>query len=78
MLIEIEQEVRAEGKKEYFEVLHAPYVKGFSEGLGRQLRRFGIGFVPKKGETVQVHKCVQVEAEEGVGGEESCDLCDCM
>ena len=48
VLIGIEQEARAEGKKEYFEVLHAPYVKAFSEGLGRKLTRLGIGFVPKK------------------------------
>ena len=57
MLVGIEQEVRAEEKKEYFEVLHAPYIKGFSEGLGRKLRRLGIGFVPKKGETIYTNVC---------------------
>jgi hypothetical protein len=57
MLVGIEQEVRAEKNKEYFEVLHAPYIKGFSEGLGRKLRRLGIGFVPKKGETIYTNVC---------------------
>ena len=31
MLVGIEQEVRAEERKEYFQVLHAPYVKGFQK-----------------------------------------------
>ena len=57
MLVGIEQEVRADEKMEYFEVLHAPYIKGFSEGLGRKLRRLGIGFVPKKGETIYTNVC---------------------
>ena len=57
MLVGIEQEVRVEEKKEYFEVLHAPYIKGFSEGLGRKLRRLGIGFVPKRGETIYTNVC---------------------
>ena len=49
----VEQKVKVEKPKEnYFEVLHAPYVKGFSEGLQRRLRRLQVGFVPKGGETI--------------------------
>ena len=29
----VEQEVKTVNQKEFFDVLHAPYVKGFSEGL---------------------------------------------
>ena len=29
----IQQEVQPENQKEYYDVLHAPYVKGFSESL---------------------------------------------
>ena len=32
-----------------FEVLHAPYARGFTEGLQRSLRKLNIGVVPKKG-----------------------------
>ena len=31
----VEQEVKTVNQKEFFDVLHAPYVKGFSEGLCR-------------------------------------------
>ena len=50
MLKGVQQDVEVENEKEYFEVLHAPYVKGFTEGLQRRLRRLNIGFVPKKRE----------------------------
>ena len=43
--------------KECYDVLHAPYVKGFSEGLQRKLRKFNIGYVPKRGETLHTHLC---------------------
>ena len=43
----VQQEVEVENERKYFEVLHAPYVKGFTEGLQRRLRRLNIGFVPK-------------------------------
>ena len=39
-------EAGGEGRKtkdNYFEVLHAPYVKGFYEGLQRKLRRLHVG-----------------------------------
>jgi len=45
----VEQQVEAENSKGYFEVLHAPYVKGFSEGLQRRLLRLQVGLVPKTG-----------------------------
>ena len=54
----VEQKVKVEKPKEnYFEVLHAPYVKGFSEGLQRRLRRLQVGFVPKSGETIYSNVC---------------------
>ena len=52
VLMGVEQEVRLEKSKEYVDVLHAPYVKGFSEGLQRKLNKIGIGYVPKKRETL--------------------------
>ena len=49
MIVGIDPEVRAEERKKYFEVLHAPYVnEGNSEG---------IGFVPMKGETTYTNVC---------------------
>ena len=51
----MEQEVEAENSKGYFEVLHAPYVKGFSEGLQRKLRRLQVESVPKTGKC-----CIQI------------------
>ena len=33
---------------EYFEVLHVPYVQGFTERLQKELNKFGVGFVRKK------------------------------
>ena len=54
----VEQDVEVEGKtKQYNEVLHAPCTRGFSEGLGRKLRRLGIGYVPKRGETIYTNVC---------------------
>ena len=44
-------------KGDYFEVLNAPYVRVFSEGLQRRLRRLGIGFVPKREETMYTNLC---------------------
>ena len=53
----IQQDVEAEKNGDYCEVLHAPYVKGFSEGLQRKLRKVNIGFVPKRGETLYTGLC---------------------
>ena len=58
VLVGIEQEVEViTREKAFFEVLHAPYVKGFTEGLQRSLRKLNIGVVPKKGETLYSHVC---------------------
>ena len=53
----VEQDVEVENGKDYFEVLHAPYVKGFTEGLQRRLRKLNIGFVPKRRETIYTNLC---------------------
>jgi hypothetical protein len=57
----VQQDVEKEKNEDYFEVLHAPYVRGFSESLQRKLRKVQIGFVPKKRETL--HSVVQVKTE---------------
>ena len=49
--------MEVENGKDYFEVLHAPYVKGFTEGLQRRLRKLNIGFVPKRRETIYTNLC---------------------
>ena len=41
-----------EQKEEYFEVLHTPYINGFTERLQKKLKPFNIGFVHKKSETI--------------------------
>ena len=38
VLVGVQQEVKAENQKEYYDVLHAPYVQGFSESLQRKLK----------------------------------------
>ena len=57
VIVGVEQEVNLEKSKEYVDVLHAPYIKGFSEGLQRKLNKIGIGYVPKKGETLYSNLC---------------------
>ena len=51
------QQLEVENEKGYFEVLHVPYVRGFSEGLQRRLRRLQVGLVPKTGETIYSNLC---------------------
>ena len=53
----VQQDVEREKNEEYFEVLHAPYIQGFSEGLQRKLRKVQIVFVPKKRETLYTRLC---------------------
>ena len=50
VLVGVQQEVKTENEKEYHDVIHAPYVRGFSEHLGRKLR-LKVGCIPKRGET---------------------------
>ena len=44
----VEQQIEIEGNKGYYDVLHAPYVQGFSEGLQRKLWKLQVGLVPKE------------------------------
>ena len=53
----VQLDVEVENQKDFFEVLHAPYVKGFSEGLQRKLRKLQIGLVPKKQDTIYSNLC---------------------
>ena len=46
-----------EQKEEYCEVLHAPYIHGFTERLQKKLKPFNIGFVHKKGDTIFQNVC---------------------
>ena len=46
-----------EQKEEYFEVLHAPYIHGFTQRLQKKLKPFNIGFVHKKGDTIFQNVC---------------------
>lgn len=42
-----------EEEKEFFNVLHTPYIKGFSEILTRDLKKLNVGWVLKKRSTVK-------------------------
>jgi len=44
-------------KSEYFDVLHAPYIQGFTENLQKKLRTFNVGIVNKKGNTIKQAIC---------------------
>ena len=46
-----------EQQEEYFEVLHAPYIHGFTERLQKKLKPFNIGFVHKTGDTIFQNVC---------------------
>ena len=48
VMVGVQQEVKIENEKEYSDVIHAPYIRGFSEHLGRKLRRLKVGYVPKR------------------------------
>jgi hypothetical protein len=50
-------DVKAAKEEKYFDVLHVPYVHGFSEGLQKKLKDLEIGLVPKKGRTLFDHLC---------------------
>ena len=58
VLKRIEQDVQVENNKDFFfEVLHTPYMRGFSEGLQRRLRRLQIGLVSRREETLYTNLC---------------------
>jgi GIY-YIG catalytic domain len=42
---------------EFYYILQAPYVKGFSENLQKELRKVNIGYVPKKSATIRSMIC---------------------
>ena len=76
----VEQVVEPVNQEEFYDVLHAPYVKGFSEGLQRKLRRFKVGYVPKKGKTFYTHLCklkqkVELEDRKNVIYAVECETC---
>jgi len=81
VMVGIEHEVEVEGRmKQYNEVLHAPYIRGFSEGLGKKLRKLGIGYVPKRGETIYTNVCklkqkVELENWKDVVYSVQCETC---
>jgi hypothetical protein len=43
--------------RNFYDILHAPYIQGFSELLQRQLKPFNVGFVPMKGEKIRTAIC---------------------
>ena len=47
----------SEENHEFFDVLQAPNVQGFTERLQKELKKFGIGFVMKKGVTLASLLC---------------------
>ena len=53
---------------EYFEVMHAPYVQGFPKKLQKGLKRFGVGFVMKKGVTLTSLLCKLKDRKRGQKG----------
>ena len=44
-------------KKGYYDILHAPYIQGFTENLQKKLHRLNIGMVHKKGDTIKQIIC---------------------
>ena len=43
--------------EDFYDVFHAPYIQGFSEGLQKKLQRFNVGFIPMKGQTLHNKVC---------------------
>ena len=44
-------------RSEYYDILHAPYIQGFTENLQKKLRNFNIGIVNKKGDSIKQAIC---------------------
>ena len=65
--IELEKEMKAllleqneeqqEEKSDYYNVLHAPYIAGFSKQLARELKIIHIGLTFQKGRTIYNSVC---------------------
>ena len=80
VLVGAQQEVKAENENGYHDAIHAPYVRGFSEHLGRKLRRLKVGYVPKRGETLYTNLCrlkqkVELEDYKNVVYAVECETC---
>ena len=80
VLVGVQQEIKTENEKEYSDVIRAPYVRGFSEHLGRKLRRLKVGYVPKRGETLYTNMCrlkqkVELEDYKNVVYAVECETC---
>ena len=80
LLVGVEQVVEPVNQKYFYDALYAPYVKGFSEGLQRKLRKFNVGYVSKKGETLYTHLCklkqkVELEDRKNVIYAVECETC---
>ena len=73
VLVGIEQEVKPVQQKDYFDVLHAPYVKGFSE-LANEIKEFP-DWVCTKERRNSLHKAMQAKAKSGAQELEKCCLC---
>ena len=43
--------------EDFYDVFHAPYIQGFSEGLQKKLQRFNVGFIPMKSQTLHNKVC---------------------
>jgi hypothetical protein len=48
---------KGNGDKTYYDVLHAPYIPGFTEKLQKKLRKINVGFVMKRDQTLQSRLC---------------------
>jgi hypothetical protein len=60
MIKELKEQFAKETEKDeedYYDVFHAPYVQGFSEELQKELSKLEVGFVMKKGKTLQSELC---------------------
>ena len=57
LLSEMDEDTTPQTNKEFFDVIHAPYIQGFSENLQKKLRHWNIGFVPKKEATLFDQLC---------------------
>jgi len=44
-------------RSEYYDILHAPYIQGFTENLQKKLRNFNIGIVHKKVDSIKQAIC---------------------
>jgi hypothetical protein len=71
-----------EDPKEFYDVLHAPYVKGFSERLQAKIHPMNVGFVMKKAQTIQSIVCKGMKPKQNLKQKKDvvymvqCETCD--